>query len=134
MGRKTNTEYKVVTFYDGEADPEDKYHLIIDEETAWAVRKIFDWAVEGHGSNYIRRRLEIHRLVKEILAHEEIDTNGKRHISIEIHFNFRSLSGGPDGGDKAPAATGYQVKAEVRKTHECWQFYKLIQQYRYKTP
>ena len=35
-----------------------KDHLIVDPETAWIVRKIFDWAVEGHGSNYIRRRLE----------------------------------------------------------------------------
>lgn len=39
-------------------DPEDKNHLVIDEETAQYVRLIFGWALEGHGPNYIRRRLE----------------------------------------------------------------------------
>lgn len=38
--------------------PEDKNQLIVDPETAWIVKKIYQWAVEGHGSNYIRRRLE----------------------------------------------------------------------------
>lgn len=39
-------------------DPEDKNHLLIDEDTAWIVRKIFDYAQNGHGPNYIRRKLE----------------------------------------------------------------------------
>ena len=39
-------------------DPNNKGHLVIDGETAWVVRKIFDYAMEGKGSNYIRRRLE----------------------------------------------------------------------------
>lgn len=39
-------------------DPEDKNHLLPDEETAWIVRKIYDYARNGHGPNYIRRRLE----------------------------------------------------------------------------
>ena len=39
-------------------DPEDKNHLLVDEETAPIVRQIFRWALEGHGPNYIRRRLE----------------------------------------------------------------------------
>ena len=39
-------------------DPADKNHLIIDEDTAWIVRKIFGWAADGHGANYIRRKLE----------------------------------------------------------------------------
>lgn len=39
-------------------DPEDKNHLLIDEETAPVVRLIFQYALEGHGPNYIRRRLE----------------------------------------------------------------------------
>ena len=39
-------------------DPEDRNHLLIDEETAPIVRLIFDYALEGHGPNYIRRRLE----------------------------------------------------------------------------
>ena len=39
-------------------NPEDKNHLLIDGETAPIVRQIFRWALEGHGPNYIRRRLE----------------------------------------------------------------------------
>ncbi len=39
-------------------DPADKNHLIIDEETAWIVRKIFAYAAAGKGPNYIRRKLE----------------------------------------------------------------------------
>ena len=39
-------------------DPQDKYHLLPDEETAPIVRQIFLWALEGHGPNFIRRRLE----------------------------------------------------------------------------
>jgi DNA invertase Pin-like site-specific DNA recombinase len=43
-------------------DPDDKNHLIIDEETAWIVKKIFGYAAQGHGPNYIRRRLEEARI------------------------------------------------------------------------
>lgn len=39
-------------------DPADKNHLIIDEDTAPIVRKLFAYAVDGHGPNYIRRKLE----------------------------------------------------------------------------
>ncbi len=39
-------------------DPEDKNHLLIDEETALIVGLIFGYALNGHGPNYIRRRLE----------------------------------------------------------------------------
>ena len=39
-------------------DPEDKNRLIIDEDTAWIVRKIYDYARNGSGPNRIRRRLE----------------------------------------------------------------------------
>ena len=43
-------------------DPEDKNHLLIDPETAHIVRLIFGYALEGHGPNYIRRRLEERKL------------------------------------------------------------------------
>lgn len=33
-------------------DPEDKNHLLIDEETAPIVRRLFAWALEGHGPNF----------------------------------------------------------------------------------
>ena len=43
-------------------DPEDKNHLLVDGETAPIVLQIFLWALEGHGPNYIRRRLEEQRI------------------------------------------------------------------------
>jgi len=39
-------------------DPDNKNHLIIDEETAPVIKQIFTYALEGHGPNYIRRKLE----------------------------------------------------------------------------
>ena len=39
-------------------DPQDKNRLVIDEDTAWIIRKIYDYARNGSGPNYIRRRLE----------------------------------------------------------------------------
>ena len=39
-------------------DPEDRNRLLVDEETAPVVRQIFGYALDGHGPNYIRRRLE----------------------------------------------------------------------------
>ena len=39
-------------------DPDQHGHLLIDEETAPIVRDIFQLAAEGHGPNFIRRRLE----------------------------------------------------------------------------
>ena len=44
--------------YGYKKDPEDKNHLLIDGETAPVVRLIFGYALDGHGPNYIRRRLE----------------------------------------------------------------------------
>lgn len=43
-------------------DPEDATHLIIDEETAPFVRQIFDWALDGHGTAFIKRRLETNKV------------------------------------------------------------------------
>ena len=39
-------------------DPEDRNRLLVDEETAPVVRQIFGYALDGHGPNYIWRRLE----------------------------------------------------------------------------
>ena len=39
-------------------DPDQHGHLLIDEETAPAVRYIFQLAAEGHGPNFIRKKLE----------------------------------------------------------------------------
>ncbi len=39
-------------------DGQDKNHLVPDEDTAWIVELIFDYAREGYGPNYIRRKLE----------------------------------------------------------------------------
>ena len=39
-------------------DPDQHGHLLIDEETAPAVKYMFQLAAEGHGPNFIRKKLE----------------------------------------------------------------------------
>ena len=36
-------------------------------------------------------RETLHRLVKEIIVHEEIDENKRRNVTLEIHFNFKAI-------------------------------------------
>jgi DNA invertase Pin-like site-specific DNA recombinase len=43
-------------------DPDEKGHLIIDEETVDAVRMIFGYAESGRGTAYIKRRLEANKI------------------------------------------------------------------------
>lgn len=43
-------------------DPGDKNHLIIDEETEYIPKMIFEMAAAGHGVNYIRTKLEQHKV------------------------------------------------------------------------
>jgi DNA invertase Pin-like site-specific DNA recombinase len=38
--------------------PDNHNRLIPDEDTAWIVKKIYEYAKDGRGANYIRRRLE----------------------------------------------------------------------------
>ena len=45
-------------------DPADKNHLIIDEETAPVVRKIFDLALKGYGTNRIGKVLYAEKIKK----------------------------------------------------------------------
>ena len=43
-------------------DPNDKNALIVDEDTAWIVKKIFAYALSGLGTNAIRRKLEAEKI------------------------------------------------------------------------
>ena len=43
-------------------DPDSPGHLIIDEETALYVKQMFEWARDGHGVAYIKRRLEANKV------------------------------------------------------------------------
>lgn len=43
-------------------DPNKQGHLLVDEETAWIVRKIFDWAKEGWGAQRIKTQLEAEKI------------------------------------------------------------------------
>lgn len=52
----------VVAPFGYKKDPDEPCHLIIDEETAPYVRQIFDWALDGHGVGYIKRRLEANKV------------------------------------------------------------------------
>ncbi|MCD8160871.1 MAG: recombinase family protein [Clostridiales bacterium] len=70
-------------------DPECKNHLLIDEETAPIVRQIFDYALEGRGPGYIRRRLEMDEI--------PCPTWWNRQRGIRNHFTKWELAD-PDNG------------------------------------
>lgn len=70
-------------------DPECKNHLLIDEETAPIVRQIFDYALEGRGPNYIRRKLEMDKI--------PCHTWWNRQRGIRNHFTKWELAD-PDNG------------------------------------
>ena len=79
-------------------DPEDRNRLLVDEETAPVVRLIFGYALDGHGPNYIRRRLEEekhpcptwwnrqrgHRNIRTKLGEER---PGERAVHLGLHRN-----------------------------------------------
>ena len=49
----------------------------------------------------------LNRLIKEIVVHEEIDTEKNRNITIEIHFNFKAIPEVSGTGNQSGAASGY---------------------------
>lgn len=67
------------TPYGYKLDPEDKHHLIIDEEEAPIVRKIFQMALEGNG------RIKICKYLNDngILCRKELQRRKKRKLSLE---------------------------------------------------
>lgn len=58
----------------------EKGHLLIDEETAPIVRKIFHWAVDGHGINFISRELE--RQTEQRIIAALLKRSQRKFISI----------------------------------------------------
>ena len=58
ISKKVHASYHLQATKGNQKDPEEKGHLLIDDETAPIVRKIFQWAVDGHGINFISRELE----------------------------------------------------------------------------
>lgn len=69
--------------------PEDNNKLIIDEETAPIIRKIFGWAYDGHGINYICRRLEEEKI--------PCPTWWNRERGIRNHYTKQELKDPEDG-------------------------------------
>ena len=60
-------------------DPDDKHHLIIDEEEAIIVRKIFNMALEGYGRIYICKKLNN----DGILCRKEKQRRIKHNLSLD---------------------------------------------------
>ena len=61
-------------------DPDDKQHLIIDEEPAKVVKRIFQMTIEGHGKRDIARALTADRvLIPSAYAAEHCPENNHSH-------------------------------------------------------
>ena len=67
--------------YGYKKDPEDKHHLVIDEEAASVVRRIFDLAAEGYGKGWIAKYLNDEGVISpgEYMAEKGIRRNGRRN-------------------------------------------------------
>lgn len=89
ISKKVSSAYEIMaksgqyvagtTPYGYKFDPEDKHHLIIDEEEAVIVRKIFQMAVEGEG------RIKICKYLNDngILCRKELQRRKKRKLTLE---------------------------------------------------
>ena len=54
---RANLAFSNKTLYGYRKDPEQKHHLLIDEEAAAVIRQIFAWALQGAGPAIIARKL-----------------------------------------------------------------------------
>lgn len=71
-------------------DPKNKYHLIIDEESAQTVKLIFKWALEGKGRNTIAKELNQMGVLNP--------TGYKQKV---LNLNYANLSATSYGSDYA---------------------------------
>ena len=71
-------------------DPKNKYHLIIDEESAQTVKLIFKWALEGKGRNTIAKELNQMGVLSP--------TGYKQKV---LNLNYANLSATSFGSDYA---------------------------------
>ena len=55
-------------------DPDDKHNIIIDEKTAWIVRKVYDLALTGLAS----------RKIAAVMNEENIPTPNERKKNLQI--------------------------------------------------
>lgn len=69
------------TPYGYKLDPDDKHHLVPDEEEAKIVKKIFEMALEGNG------RIKICKYLNNngILCRKELQRRNKRKLSLDIN-------------------------------------------------
>ena len=83
-------------------DPEKKGHLLVDPETSWIIKKIFDLAVHGRGAASITR----------ILVEEKVPTPG--WLNFQRYGTFANIyAGAPE--EKAYAWTIAQVKSILKE-------------------
>lgn len=70
--------------YGYKKDPEDRHKLMVDENVAWVVRKIFQMAADGISQAEIARRLNEEEIPSRVTYHRQIgDTYGDRQPHIK---------------------------------------------------
>lgn len=66
-------------------NPEDKHKLLVDEDSAWVVQKIFGMAADGISYAEIARRLNEERIPSRVVYHKLIgDTYGDRQPHVKV--------------------------------------------------
>ena len=69
-----------------------EFELLAEEEESSCVsaKKWLDLIKEYSDITELDSEM-LNRLIKQIVVHEEIDPDGTRNISLEIHYNFRPV-------------------------------------------
>jgi DNA invertase Pin-like site-specific DNA recombinase len=115
--------------------PEDKHKLLIDEETAWIVRDIFQWKISGMGNMQIARKLNgldissptNYKYTKGILSHSKYAKKilWNKTCVRTILSNSIYLGHMVQGKWKSDIAKGWAAKSQpeenwiiVNNTHE----------------
>ena len=107
-------------------DPGNKNRLIIDNETAYIIRRIFDMYLQGHGYSYIASALNLEGIPPPA-AHKEAKTgykNPKSTHKLWAHETIKNILSNPtykgDMAQKKYSKINYKIKRLISVPKSNW--------------
>jgi site-specific DNA recombinase len=102
--------------YGYKKDPDNRNHLVIDEETAPVVRKIFNLYIEGNGYSSISRLLDAEGILKPT-RYKQLSTSYKSGNTVDSwgHETVRNILGNPTYAGHLAQGKYAVVSYKVRK-------------------
>ena len=106
-------------------DPDNKNHLVINEEEAWIVRKIFDLALKGYGTYQIKAKLDEENIPTCSQIRNNKRTYGK--LAATGIWNVKTVKGiltnqlyTGDLVQNRRKKLNYKIKKVVKNKYEDW--------------